>query len=46
MCIRGRAFYVPGYGMQAATSTLSGNALGRRSEKELHQVVHLSLIHI
>ncbi len=38
------AFYVPGYGMQAATSTLSGNALGRRSEKELHSVVHASLI--
>ena len=38
------AFYVPGYGMQADTSTLSGNALGRRSEKELHQVVHASLV--
>ena len=35
---------MPGYGMQAATSTLSGNALGRRSEKELHQVVHASLV--
>lgn len=38
------AFYVPGYGMQAATSTLSGNALGRRSPRELRGVTRASLV--
>ncbi|WP_367924766.1 MATE family efflux transporter [uncultured Ruthenibacterium sp.] len=37
------AFYVPGYGMQAATSTLSGNALGRRDPRELAGVARASL---
>lgn len=31
------AFYIPGYGMQAAASTLSGNALGERNERRLTQ---------
>ncbi len=38
------AFYVPGYGMQAATSTLAGNALGRKDESQLRQVTRASLI--
>lgn len=32
------AFYVPGYGMQTAVSTLSGNAAGKKNEKELNEV--------
>lgn len=32
------AFYIPGYGMQAAASTLAGNALGEKNEKKLQQV--------
>lgn len=30
-----QAFYIPGYGMQAAASTLAGNALGEGNEKKL-----------
>lgn len=30
-----QAFYIPGYGMQAAAATLVGNALGERDEKKL-----------
>ena len=30
-----QAFYIPGYGMQAAASTLCGNALGARDERRL-----------
>ena len=33
-----QAFYIPGYGMQAAASTLAGNALGKRDTKEFRQV--------
>ena len=29
------AFYIPGYGMQAAAATLAGNAYGARNEKQL-----------
>ena len=36
-----QAFYIPGYGMQAAASTMAGNALGRRDEKEFRQVTRL-----
>lgn len=32
------AFYIPGFGMEAAASTLSGNALGERNEKKLNRV--------
>lgn len=38
-----QAFYVPGYGIQTAVSTLSGNAMGRKSEKELESVVKSGL---
>lgn len=31
------AFYIPGYGMEAAASTLAGNALGEKNEKKLQQ---------
>ena len=39
-----QAFYIPGYGMQAATSTLVGNAVGKRDEEELRQVRRASLL--
>lgn len=32
------AFYIPGYGIQTAASTLAGNALGEKDEKKLHDV--------
>jgi putative MATE family efflux protein len=31
------AFYIPGYGMQAAASTLAGNAVGEKNEEKLQQ---------
>lgn len=30
-----QAFYIPGYGMQAAAATLAGNALGERDQRKL-----------
>ncbi|MFV0395829.1 MAG: MATE family efflux transporter [Coprobacillaceae bacterium] len=33
-----QAFYIPGYGMQAAASTLIGNALGEREEKKVKDI--------
>ena len=40
-----QAFYIPGYGMQAAAATLSGNAAGERNEKKLmHTSVLITLI--
>lgn len=38
------AFYIPGYGMQTAVSTLAGNAVGRRSRKELSEVVKAGML--
>ena len=32
------AFYIPGYGMQTAAATLSGNAWGARNQKQLRQL--------
>lgn len=32
------AFYIPGYGIQTAASTLAGNALGEKDEKKLHDI--------
>ncbi|MDE5754613.1 MAG: MATE family efflux transporter, partial [Oscillospiraceae bacterium] len=32
------AFYIPGYGMQTAAATLSGNAWGARDHKQLRQL--------
>ncbi len=37
------AFYIPGYGIQTAVSTLSGNALGERNLSKLSQVVRASM---
>ena len=33
-----QAFYIPGYGMEAAASTLCGNALGERDERKLDRI--------
>jgi len=32
------AFYIPGYGMQAAAATLAGNALGAKDNRRMHQL--------
>lgn len=37
------AFYIPGYGIQTAVSTLSGNAVGKRDEEELREVTKAGL---
>lgn len=39
-----QAFYIPGYGMQAAVSTLIGNALGERNEEKVKQISGLSIL--
>lgn len=39
-----QAFYIPGFGMQAAASTLSGNALGEGDEKKLDSVSRTILL--
>ena len=36
-------FYIPGYGMQAATSTLIGNAIGAKDKKKERAIIALSL---
>jgi putative MATE family efflux protein len=36
-------FYIPGYGMQAATSTLIGNAIGERNRKKEKAVIGWAL---
>jgi len=33
-----QAFYIPGYGMQVAASTLAGNALGEKDEKKFQRI--------
>lgn len=38
------AFYIPGYGMQTAAATLSGNALGARDQKKLKDLSRMLLI--
>jgi len=37
------AIYVPGYGIQAAVSTLAGNSLGRKSKGDFHLVRRAAL---
>lgn len=37
------AFYIPGWGMQTAASTLIGNAYGERNEKKLRGLSHMLL---
>ena len=39
-----QAFYIPGYGMQTAFSTLCGNAAGRKDREELKQVIKAGTI--
>lgn len=38
------AFYIPGYGMQAAAATLAGNALGAKDRKGLKKLARLMII--
>ena len=35
------AFYIPGYGMQTAAATLTGNALGAKDEKRMRQLARM-----
>ena len=35
------AFYIPGYGMQAAAATLAGNAWGARDKNRIHDLTRL-----
>lgn len=35
------AFYVPGYGMQAAAATLAGNALGAKDKKKMKDLAYM-----
>jgi len=37
------AFYIPGYGMQTAASTLAGNAYGAKDRKRLDELVRMFL---
>lgn len=37
------AFYIPGYGMQTAASTLAGNAYGAKDKKRLDELVKMFL---
>lgn len=37
-------FYIPGYGMQAATSTLIGNAIGERDYKKERSIIGWALL--
>lgn len=39
-----QAFYIPGFGMEAAASTLCGIALGERDEKKLDKVSRTTLL--
>ena len=38
------AFYIPGYGMQAAASTLTGNALGAKDGKRMKELARLLML--
>ena len=38
------AFYIPGYGMQAAAATLAGNALGMRSEQRMKDITAVIVV--
>lgn len=38
------AFYIPGYGMQAAAATLAGNAAGRQNLEQLRQVARTTTL--
>ena len=38
------AFYIPGYGMQAAAATMAGNALGAKDEKKMHSLTRMIIL--
>ena len=38
------AFYIPGYGMQTASATLAGNALGARDKQKMHDLAKLIVL--
>ncbi|MBR3874338.1 MAG: MATE family efflux transporter [Clostridia bacterium] len=38
------AFYIPAYGMQTATGTLAGNALGAKDSKRMHDLTRMILV--
>ncbi len=38
------AFYIPGYGMQAAAATLAGNAFGARDERKMRSLTALTML--
>lgn len=38
------AFYIPGYGMQAAAATLAGNAYGARDPRKIHELSRIILL--
>ena len=38
------AFYIPGYGMQTATATLAGNALGAKDKKRMRDLTRMILV--
>lgn len=38
------AFYIPGYGMQAAAATMAGNALGAKDEKKLQSLTKMIIL--
>lgn len=38
------AFYIPGYGMQAAAATMAGNALGAKDEKKLLSLTRMIIL--
>lgn len=38
------AFYIPGYGMQAAAATMAGNALGAKDEKKLSSLTRMIIL--
>ena len=37
-------FYIPGYGMQTATSTLIGNSVGEQNPTKTNQIIRISMI--
>ena len=38
------AFYIPGYGMQAAAATMAGNAIGAKDEKKLSSLTRMIIL--
>ena len=38
------AFYIPGYGMQAAAATLTGNAIGARDSRRMNEMATVILV--